>query len=157
MSTRFFAYTALVSLLAFGIALISQHMFGLRPCAWCVLQRLILLTIAGISIVGWCASLLRVQVIKTAARVLIFAASATGVAVAWYQHTVAAKLFSCNMTFADRLMSETGLAAAYPSIFGIYASCMEASVTVLGLDYALWALILFALLALASLFSFIKN
>lgn len=157
MSKRFFPYITLTSLLALTVALVSQHFFGLRPCAWCVLQRLLLLIIAGIGIVGWIASLIGIKVIQTLARILLFLGSAAGVAAAWYQHTVAAKLFSCDMTFADQFMIQTGLESAYPSIFGIYASCMDASVSVFGIDYALWALFFFTLLALTSLFSLIKN
>ena len=38
---------ALLCLAGVGIALVSQHVFDMQPCAWCVLQRLILLAIAA--------------------------------------------------------------------------------------------------------------
>ena len=40
---------ALLSLAAVAAALVSQHMFDMQPCPWCVLQRLIFLAIAGVS------------------------------------------------------------------------------------------------------------
>ena len=40
------ASVALLSLAAVGLALVSQHVFGMEPCPWCVLQRVIFLAIA---------------------------------------------------------------------------------------------------------------
>ena len=40
---------ALASLGAVAIALVSQHVFDMRPCAWCVFQRLIFLVIAAVA------------------------------------------------------------------------------------------------------------
>ena len=37
---------AFASLAALGAALVSQHVFGMDPCPWCVLQRLIFAVIA---------------------------------------------------------------------------------------------------------------
>ena len=43
---------ALLSLSGLGIALITQHVFGMLPCAWCVFQRLICVVIAGVALLG---------------------------------------------------------------------------------------------------------
>jgi hypothetical protein len=43
---RWFGAIALVALAAVGAALVSQHRFGMEPCPWCVLQRLIFVGIA---------------------------------------------------------------------------------------------------------------
>ncbi|PAX93014.1 disulfide bond formation protein B, partial [Bordetella pertussis] len=51
---------------------------------------------------------------------------------AGHQYSVAAKMLSCDQTFADRFMSATGLDGALPWLFGIYATCMDATVAVLG-------------------------
>ena len=74
-----------------------------------------------------------------------------GVVAAWYQYSVAAKMLSCDQTFADRFMSGAGLDAAVPWLFGIYATCMDAVVSVLGVEYALWSLALFVVVLLLSL------
>src|SRR5690606_41425877 len=76
---------------------------------------------------------------------------ATGIAAAWYQYDVAAHMFSCDLTFAEQFISASGLDAAVPWLFGIFATCMDAMVEVLGVEYALWSLALFVLLLLASL------
>src|SRR3546814_14827190 len=40
---------------AVGLALVSQHVYDMPPCAWCVLQRLIYLAIGVVAMVGACA------------------------------------------------------------------------------------------------------
>src|SRR5699024_8853023 len=127
--------------------LLSQHVLGMRPCAWCVFQRLILiaLTLASVT-AAWLVrgAYLRLALLAGGIALLL---SAGGIVSAWYQYTVAATQFSCAQTFADRFMSHSGLDAALPWLFGIYATCMDARVNLLGLEYALWALGLFILTA----------
>ncbi len=148
-SDRLLRLISLLCLAAVGVALISQHVFGMRPCAWCVLQRLILLAIAavcGLAGMGWGPVLVR----RTGAAVTAVLA-VCGIAAAWYQHSVASQLFSCAQTFADRFVSASGLDAALPWLFGIYATCMDARVDLLGVEYALWGLVLFIVCAALSL------
>lgn len=134
-------FTALLCVGAVAIALISQYVYGMQPCAWCVLQRLIYLSIA---IVCWLGVLARNRAAaRSVAALVAVALSVGGMAAAWYQYRVAANLFSCDQTFADRFMVNSGLDAHVPWLFGIFASCMDAKVEVLGLEYALWSLMLF--------------
>ena len=147
---RSFLYCAILSALALGVALLSQHAFALRPCAWCVLQRLVLIAIIIFSIIGHLGVRYQHSALRLGAGVAVIATAWGGAIAAWYQHTVAAKLFSCDMTFADTVMTQSGLESALPWLFGIYATCMEASVTMLGVPYAIWALIFFVLIALIS-------
>lgn len=44
-----------------------------------------------------------------------------------------------------------GLDAGVPWLFGIFATCSEAVVHVLGIDYSIWSLALFVLLLIGSL------
>ena len=37
---------------AIGAALVSQHVYGMEPCPWCVLQRLIFLAIGAFALLG---------------------------------------------------------------------------------------------------------
>ncbi len=81
-----------------------------------------------------------------------------GMLAAWYQYSVASEMFSCDMTFADRFMSRmTGLDGAIPWLFGIYATCMDARADLLGIEYALWSLALFAVLLVAFLVALVKK
>lgn len=149
ITNKFLHLIALLCISAVALALVSQHLFDLQPCAWCVLQRLIYLCIA---IMCWSAlGLARKDGLR---RILISISAllgAGGVAAAWYQYNVAAHLFSCDQTFADRFMVTTGLDAYLPWLFGIFATCMDAKVQILGLDYAIWSLILFGITTLLSL------
>ena len=154
-SDRMLRLISLLCLAAVGFALISQYAFGMRPCAWCVLQRLILLAIAavsGLAATGWGSALVRrIGAVVTAVLGLC------GALAAWYQYSVAAQQFSCAQTFADRFMSGSGLDAALPWLFGIRASCMDARVTLLGVEYALWGLGVFGVCTLLALLALARD
>ena len=62
------------------------------------------------------------------------------------------------MSFADRFMSRyTGLDGAMPWLFGIYSNCMDAAVTLFGVEYSLWAFILFGFLAVVLAISLFRK
>ncbi|HEX7388312.1 MAG TPA: disulfide bond formation protein B [Castellaniella sp.] len=152
---RILRTTAFLCLAAVLVALISQHIFGMEPCAWCVLQRLILIAIAIICFVtaaGWGS-----RGVRALGALVTLLLSACGVIAAWYQYSVAAHSFSCAQTFADRFISGTGLDAYMPWLFGIYASCMDARVSLFGIEYSLWGLMLFVLCGLLALWSLVRN
>lgn len=136
------------------LALISQYVFDMPPCAWCVFQRLIYLTISAMCLAGAVGqpSLLRLSVFTS----LVFALCLGGVTAAWYQANVAANMFSCAQTFADNIMNQSGLESTMPWLFGIYASCADAKVTVLGVEYAYWSMILFIMLGALSTANLIR-
>ncbi|AIT28117.1 disulfide bond formation DsbB family protein [Bordetella holmesii 44057] len=139
---RLLLLIALFSFGAIAMALLSQYAFDMMPCAWCVLQRLIYLCIGVIALVAAYAP----PAGCPRGRWLCAVLAACGVAAAWYQYSVAAKMLSCDQTFADRFITATGLDGALPSVFGIYATCMDAVVSLLGLEYAIWSLALFVVL-----------
>lgn len=139
------------SLLAVLIALISQYLFDMAPCAWCVFQRLVYLTIATVCLVSVLLKPSRLGASIALASVLSLCV--TGITAAWYQAKVASNSFSCAQSAADQIMTKTGLESAMPWLFGIYASCMDARVKVFGLEYAYWSLLLFSLLGLLAAFA----
>lgn len=140
-----------VGVVSFLIALFSQHVLGMAPCAWCVFQRLILLGVCFFALLA-CFFHQKAQPKSTLVMgFLLVLSSLTGIASAWHQYTVAAAQFSCSLTFADKAITQLGLDKALPKVFGIYASCMDAKVSLLGLDYALWALGLFIFLSMIGL------
>jgi protein dithiol:quinone oxidoreductase len=135
-------------LAALGAALVTQHVYDMQPCPWCVLQRLVFALIALVAVAGAVA---RPGAVRrgTAAAVALLALA--GIAAALWQHYVAASSVSCNLTFADRLMSATGLDLLWPEVFAAFASCAEAKVNLLGVPYEFWSLGLFAILAALAL------
>ncbi|WP_447919435.1 disulfide bond formation protein B [Achromobacter aegrifaciens] len=142
-SERLLRLIALFCFGAVGLALVSQHVFDMPPCAWCVMQRLIYLVIGVIALVGGFGGGRALTRLCGALAALL---SLSGIAAAWYQYSVAANMLSCDQTFADRLMTGIGLESAVPWLFGIYATCMDAKVPVLGIEYALWSLALFVVI-----------
>ena len=157
MQPRFFIYSIFLSVSALAVALVSQHVFAMRPCAWCVFQRLLLIGVLAFSIFGYLVATLKQRFLSLLFGMLSLLTAIAGVVSAWYQYSVAAKMFSCDLTFADRFMTESGLESALPWLFGIYSTCMDATVHVLGLEYALWALLLFVVLGALMLYGIVRG
>lgn len=133
-----------ISIAAVGAALVSQHVYGMEPCPWCVLQRLVFLAIAlscGIGLL-WHSLTGR----RTAA-LLILALSASGIAAALWQHFVAAASNSCNLTLADKIITGLHLDTLLADVFSPRASCADAAVNLLGLPYEFWSLGLLVVIA----------
>lgn len=142
---------ALAAALAFGgvaAALVSQHVYGLQPCAWCVLQRLIhvLIGLAALAGLAW-----RTRAGRLVASGAVTVLALCGVAAALWQHLVAASSTSCRLTLADRIVNGLGLDGLAPEVFAARASCAEASVAMLGVPYAMWSLGLFVVLGALAL------
>ncbi|MEP7102850.1 MAG: disulfide bond formation protein B [Burkholderiales bacterium] len=142
-ATRVFAGVGIASLAAVGGALISQHVFGMQPCPWCVLQRVIFLAIAiacGLGLIWRSAT---GRVVAGALGLLL---ALGGIAAALWQHFQAAASASCNLTLADKIVSGwLGLDSLWPDVFSARASCAEAAVKLLGVPYDFWSLALFVL------------
>lgn len=156
LQARLLALICLASLGAVSAALIGQHVFGVKPCPWCVLQRFEFLLIAIVAGLGWAACRLR------AARMLAFGLllvlALCGVASAYYQHEVASLMASCAMTFADRVLSFFQLETLVPPLFMVTATCSEASqYRALGLPYEIWSGGLFSATLLLALIGLRKR
>ena len=130
--------SALLCVGAVGAALYTQHVLGMQPCPWCVLQRLIFLGIAAAALIGLVAQRL--------GPLLMTLLAICGMAAALWQHFVAAATASCNLSFADRVMSTLMLDELAPAVFMATASCADAKVNLLGVPYEFWSLSLFVVL-----------
>ncbi|WEE01135.1 disulfide bond formation protein B [Taylorella equigenitalis] len=139
----------LLSILSLSFALFSQYYWGMLPCAWCVLSRFLLVLLIIFSVLF---NFFYNHSIKKIGAFFSLIVSILGIATSYYQYTVANKTFTCELTLADKIISKwLGLDALLPQVFGIKATCMDAVVSLFGLDYVLWALILFVFLTLLSL------
>ena len=137
----------LLPLAAVATALYTQHRLDMMPCAWCVLQRLISLVIAGIALLGL---LLPGLLMRRLAAALALLAAGSGIAAALWQHFVASVSTSCDQSLADQVMAFTGLDRRFPNVFTPWASCADAKATLLGVPYEFYSLSLFTVLALAA-------
>jgi protein dithiol:quinone oxidoreductase len=142
------AVMVLLPLAAVGAALVSQHVFDMQPCPWCVLQRLVFLAIAAVSLPALLLKSATARRVLAGAGVLLAGA---GMAAALWQHFVSAASGSCKLTLADRIVAGLGLDGLWPEVFAAYASCADAAVKLLGVWYEFYSLGLFALLALVAL------
>ena len=127
------------------MALIAQYGFDMRPCPWCILQRLTFVVIALLCLLGAALPLRRLAAGLTIVLALL------GSSAALYQHFVAAKSASCNLTFADKIITALQLESLMPSLFQITGSCAEAAVSVLGVPFEFWSLGLFVVLLIVAL------
>jgi disulfide bond formation protein DsbB len=139
---------AIACLAAVGAALVSQHMFDMQPCPWCVLQRLTFVAIALACLIG--AAIPR-RSGRVAAAVLVELLALCGIAAALWQHFKAAASASCNLTFADKIISGLQLDSLLPDVFAPRASCADAAVNLFGVPYDFWSLALFVLCGIAAL------
>ena len=133
--------------LAVGAALVAQHGFDLRPCPWCILQRLLFLVIAVLCLLTALLPWRRARIALNAATLLVAGA---GILAAVYQHEVASKMFSCNLTFADTVIGALGLERLWPAMFQVTATCAESAVSLFGVPFEYLSLALFALLGLTA-------
>lgn len=147
-STWLFALLAIASFGAVAAALVSQHAYGMEPCPWCVLERLILVAIGVFAVIGL---LWRTASGNRFAGSIALLLAAAGLAAALWQHFVAARSASCNLTLADRIITATRLDSLLPDVFAPRASCADAAVALAGVPYDFWAAALFAVCALIAL------
>ncbi len=129
-------------------ALITQYGFDMQPCPWCILQRLLFVVVA---ILALAAAFLPGRIAFAGLAAL---AAFGGIAAALYQHFVAAKSTSCNLTLADKIVSGLGLDRALPFVFEVKASCADAAVDLAGVPYEFWSLALFVVVVAMVLASF---
>ena len=141
--TTLFVGGAVVSIAAVGAALVSQHVFGMEPCPWCILQRVIFLAIALACLIG--------LAVRKLGGALVLLLSLCGVAAALWQHFKAAASSSCAMTVADQIVIAMKLDSLWPDVFLARASCADAAVNLFGVPYDFYSLALFVLLAFAGL------
>ena len=139
---------ALISLAAVAAALVTQHVFGMEPCPWCVLQRLIFVVIALVCGIGLLWNNTTGRRLSAGLALLL---ALSGAAAALWQHFVAAATASCKLTLADRIVSGIGIDGWMPEVFAARASCADAAVKLAGVPYEFWSLALFAAIAVAAL------
>jgi disulfide bond formation protein DsbB len=142
LPARVLAGMAFISFAAVGVALVAQHQFGVKPCPWCVLQRLIFLAIGTFSLLGWLVQARRS--LRQAALVVVLMLCAAGLTAAVFQHEVASQTASCAMGLADKIITALNLEDLWPSVFMVTANCSEAAAyRFIGLPYEIWSGLLF--------------
>jgi protein dithiol:quinone oxidoreductase len=145
---RWLVAMAVVCFAAVAAALVSQYVFEMQPCPWCILQRLIFVVVGVLCVVAAAIAAPAARKGVTAGALVL---AGLGAAAAVWQHAVAAKSASCNLTLADKVITALRVDSIAPWLFEVKATCADAAVSMLGLPYEYWSLGLFVLLALAAL------
>jgi disulfide bond formation protein DsbB len=135
---------------AVAAAIWLQYHLNMQPCPWCILQRILFIGIAAMSLV---AAAQPWATLRRLLSVLVVGLCANGVAAAYWQHFVAAKSNSCALTLADKVITTLGVDTRWPDYFEVRASCADAAANLLGVPFEFWSLALFALVALLALVS----
>lgn len=120
--------------LIIGLALFHQHIMGMDPCAWCVLQRLLFISIFIVSLAGIFLKLC-VKTINLIAIVI----SIVGATAATYQTIWASQSESCGISLAEKIISFTKLNEMIPNVFEAYALCSQSNINLIGIPYSVWA------------------
>ncbi len=141
----------ILSLCSLILALISQHLFGMEPCAWCVFQRLIFMFIFVFSLIGLIKIYVRVS------SILVFFTSISGISVATYHFFIANNSTDCAISFAEKFMQFTKLNIILPQVFESYALCSESNVKILGVPYVILSMIMFILIAFFAFFAYVGS
>lgn len=150
---RALALICLLSFASVAIALIAQHGFKVRPCPWCVLQRLIFVVIGAVAGLGWLLQHFKPALLASLTLTPLLAIG--GLVAAWYQHDVASQMESCKLTVADQIVGFFGVDELLPKVFMVTASCAEAAAyRLLGLPYEIWSGALYGLLIALALLGF---
>ena len=131
-----------------AVALVGQYGFDMRPCPWCILQRVLFVLIALIALAGAVPRALGAQ---RAAGVAVLLLALCGSAAALWQHFVAAKSSGCSLTLADKVVTALHVESLSRELFEITGSCADAAVDLLGLPFEFWSLGLFVVLGALAL------
>ncbi len=108
------AAIAVAAVAAIAAALVSQHAFGMEPCAWCVLQRLLfLLMVVACAAGAWAPG----RVARVGAALAADALALAGAGAALWQHFVASLSDQCGVSFADTVIMALSLHEIAPWMF----------------------------------------
>lgn len=134
-----------------GAALISQHMYGYQPCAWCVFQRFIFLSIGFFSFFGF------VMKVNITVPIIAIVLACLGQYVAVYQFFVASKSFDCSLSFAENFVKTLSLDRILPGMFEIRALCADSVKPLLGINYEIWSYLAFLIVSVFSFVAYINR
>lgn len=139
-----YGLTLTLSLFALFVAVATQEILGMLPCAWCITQRICLVAVALLSVPGLFLSLAGKRSAMLAVAVVL--ANLLGASAALWQWAYASKSDTCAQSFADKILLWSELDLRIPMLFEPRATCSDATAPLLGLPYPLWSLAMFLFL-----------
>ena len=146
MARRGLAGLGALAFAGFGAALYFQHVMGMQPCAWCILQRMVLLCLGTCA---WIFALAPWKAMQIAGYGCAALFGGAGVWAAASQSAAAASQASCMVSWAEKAIVWTGLDMSLPQLFEPTASCSEAKAVLAGLPFEWVTMGMFGAFALA--------
>lgn len=137
---------ALASLSLLGVGLFMQHVMKQLPCPLCVLQRY---AFAAIALICLASAALPQRALKPGAFLALLAAlSGAGVAI-YHLWILAHPSMSCGIDPLETALNKIATAKLIPFLFYADGLCTTVYPPIFGLSMPLWALIWFAIFAIA--------
>lgn len=143
---------ALVSAGAVIFSLGSEHLYGLDPSGWAVMQRIYCLLIALLAIPAFLLIEHRYSLFNKA-MLLILVLSVLGLVAVFAQDHPPYNGALCDITLADQIMGQLRLEELWPFFFGIYSDCHAAPIKFYGVNYEFYSAGMFFVLMLLSAYS----
>ena len=148
------ASLSVVCAAAVVFAVFSQQVWDMRPCPWCIIQRMLFILASIIAAIGAVLArtsrptqTFRKQRIAYWPWITIGFIAAIGTGSAIYQHLIASNQSSCSISHAQSFVMATGLDEWLPSLFLITGSCADAATAkLLGVPYELASALLFGII-----------
>ena len=139
---------------AVAFAVYSQQAWDMRPCPWCIIQRMLFIGCSLIAAIGAVfartpssTQTFRKQRVRAWPWIAIALIAAFGAGSAIYQHLVASNQASCTISYAQSFVMATGLDEWLPSLFLVTGSCADASTArLVGVPYELVSAALFLII-----------
>lgn len=151
--SRIFTLVFLACLAILGFGLYLQHVERLYPCPLCIVQRLLFIAVALISLI---AALHRAGPLMATIYAMFGAATAVGGAVVAGYHIYLqadeARANACAGSVVERFLDQTDIGSWIPPLLQYDGPCTLAPWSFLGLSIPEWSLICF--IALAVLLAF---
>jgi len=152
--SRIFTLVFLACLAILGFALYLQHVERLYPCPWCIVQRLLFIAVALVSLV---AALHRGGPLVATFYAMFGAATAVGGAVAAGYHIYLqadeARAKACAGSVVERFLDRSDIGSWIPPLLQYDGPCTLAPWSLLGLSIPEWSLICFIALAVVLAFT----
>jgi protein dithiol:quinone oxidoreductase len=149
-SAPVFTLVFMVCIGLLGYGLVVQHWGGIKPCPWCIVQRLVYMAIASVALM---AALHRPGPAGTGVYSLFGGiAAAGGVAAAAYQVYIERdpqRALGCTGSSVENFLDQIKVGKAIPPLLQYEGACTPQPWSFLGLSIPEWSLVCFVLLMLA--------
>ena len=152
--SRIFTLVFLACLAILGFGLYLQHVEHLYPCPLCIVQRLLFIAVALISLI---AALHRAGPLTATIYAMFGAATAVGGAVVAGYHIYLqadeARANACTGSVVERFLDQTDIGSWIPPLLQYEGPCTLKPWSFLGLSIPEWSLICFIALAVSLAFT----